>query len=70
MSVLRAFYRPFDWIFFTKESNGDEEPDSVLMIDTPVCLQFLLVCTLWLGWAYLAKTARKPQRGGVNLDPP
>jgi hypothetical protein len=25
---------------------------------------------LWLGWAYLAKTVRKPQRGGVNFDPP
>jgi hypothetical protein len=24
---------------------------------------------MWLGWAYLAKTARKPQRGGVNFDP-
>jgi hypothetical protein len=23
---------------------------------------------LWLGWAYLAKTVRKPQRGGVNFD--
>jgi hypothetical protein len=45
-SILRAFYRAFDWIFFTKEANSDEEPDSVLMIDTPVCHQFLLVCTL------------------------
>jgi hypothetical protein len=25
---------------------------------------------LWLGWAYLTKTMRKPQRGGVNFDPP
>ena len=25
---------------------------------------------LWLGWAYLTKTVRKPQRGGVNFDPP
>jgi hypothetical protein len=24
----------------------------------------------WLGWAYLAKTVRKPQRGGVNFYPP
>ena len=24
---------------------------------------------IWLGWAYLAKTVRKPQRGGVNFDP-
>jgi hypothetical protein len=26
--------------------------------------------TPWLGWAYLAKTVRKSQRGGVNFDPP
>jgi hypothetical protein len=26
--------------------------------------------SLWLGWAYLAKTVRKPQRGGINFDPP
>jgi hypothetical protein len=26
--------------------------------------------TVWLGWAYLTKTMRKPQRGGVNFDPP
>ena len=25
---------------------------------------------IWLGWAYLTKTVRKPQRGGVNFDPP
>jgi hypothetical protein len=25
---------------------------------------------LWLGWAYLTKTVRKPQRGLVNSDPP
>ena len=25
---------------------------------------------LWLGWAYMAKTVRNPQRGGVNFDPP
>ena len=25
---------------------------------------------IWLGWAYLTKTMRKPQRGGVNFDPP
>jgi hypothetical protein len=25
---------------------------------------------VWLGWACLAKTVRKPQRGGVNFDPP
>jgi hypothetical protein len=25
---------------------------------------------VWLGWAYMAKTVRKPQRGGVNFDPP
>jgi hypothetical protein len=25
---------------------------------------------LWLGWAYMTKTVRKPQRGGVNFDPP
>jgi hypothetical protein len=25
---------------------------------------------LWLGWTYLSKTVRKPQRGGVNFDPP
>jgi hypothetical protein len=25
---------------------------------------------VWLGWAYLTKTVHKPQRGGVNLDPP
>jgi hypothetical protein len=24
----------------------------------------------WLGWAYLTKTVRKPQRGGVNFDAP
>jgi hypothetical protein len=24
---------------------------------------------VWLGWAYLADTVRKPQRGGVNFDP-
>jgi hypothetical protein len=24
---------------------------------------------IWLGWAYLTKTARKPQRGEVNFDP-
>jgi hypothetical protein len=24
----------------------------------------------WLGWAYLAKTPCKQQRGGVNFDPP
>jgi hypothetical protein len=29
-----------------------------------------VVIGIWLGWAYLAKTARKPQRGGVNFDPP
>jgi hypothetical protein len=28
-------------------------------------------CTLRLGWVYLPKTVRKPQkRGGVNFDPP
>jgi hypothetical protein len=26
--------------------------------------------TVWLDWAYLAKTVRKPQRGGVKFDPP
>ena len=26
--------------------------------------------SVWLGWAYLTKTMRKPQRGGVNFDPP
>ena len=25
---------------------------------------------VWLGWAYMAKTVRKPQRGGVNFDTP
>ena len=25
---------------------------------------------IWLGWAYLTKTVRKAQRGGVNFDPP
>jgi hypothetical protein len=27
---------------------------------------------MWPGWAYLTKTVRKrkPQRGGVNFDPP
>ena len=25
---------------------------------------------VWLGWAYLTKTVRKPQHGGVNFDPP
>jgi hypothetical protein len=25
---------------------------------------------VWLGWAYLAKTVRKSQRGEVNFDPP
>jgi hypothetical protein len=29
-----------------------------------------LALLLWLGWAYLTKTVRKPQRGGVNFDPP
>jgi hypothetical protein len=24
----------------------------------------------WLGFAYLTKTVRKPQHGGVNFDPP
>jgi hypothetical protein len=23
---------------------------------------------LWLGWAYLTKTVRKPQRGGVSFE--
>jgi hypothetical protein len=25
---------------------------------------------VWLGWANQTKTVRKPQRGGVNFDPP
>jgi hypothetical protein len=25
---------------------------------------------LWLGWAYLAKTVRKPQYRGADFDPP
>jgi hypothetical protein len=30
----------------------------------------LLCGSLWLGWAYLTKTVRKPQRGEANFDPP
>jgi hypothetical protein len=25
---------------------------------------------LWLGWAYLTKAVREPQRRGINFDPP
>jgi hypothetical protein len=29
-----------------------------------------LAGVVWLGWACLAKTVRKPQHVGVNFDPP
>ena len=36
----------FDWVVGIKEVDSDEEPDTLVMIDTPVYLQFIIFCSL------------------------